>query len=80
MGQRKDHHRLIFSEVYVRLYENFAQLTISPSKTKLKGSLSPTTVEEIIQLLNFVASTRMYKAVILTGRDIYSLFYKINKN
>jgi len=56
-----------FSEVYVRLYENFAQLTISPSKTKLKGSLSPTTVEEIIQLLNFVASTRMYKAVILTG-------------
>lgn len=56
-----------FSEVYVRLYESFAQVTIAPSKTKLAGSLSPACIDEIIQLLNFVASTRMYKAVILTG-------------
>ena len=45
-----------------------SQVTIAPKKTKLSGSLSPTTIEEIIQLLNFVASTRMYKAVILTGK------------
>jgi len=56
-----------FSEIYVRLFDSFAQVTIAPKKTKLSGSLSPTTIEEIIQLLNFVASTRMYKAVILTG-------------
>ena len=65
-----------FNEVYVRLYESFAQVTIAPSKTKLTGSLSPATIDEIIQLLNFVSSTRMYKAVILTGNIIMDISIK----
>lgn len=56
-----------FSEIYVRLYESFAQVTIAPAKTKLTASLGPSTMDEIVRLLNFVASTKMYKAVLLTG-------------
>jgi len=56
-----------FSHIYVRLYENFAQVTFSPGKSKFTSSLGPAAIDEIIQLINFVQSTRMYNAILFTG-------------
>jgi len=56
-----------YGEIFVRFYDHFAQITIAPTRTKLKGSLSPAVIEETIHALTYIAENKNLRGVVVTG-------------
>jgi len=69
-SEMRDPNNLIpgqYNQIFVRFYENFAQITISTNKIKMKGSLNPSMIDEITHALNYTAESKRLKGVIVTG-------------
>lgn len=56
-----------YNNIYVRLYETFAQVTLACPKTRLKGSLSTITMEEMVHVLSYVAAAPRLRGLLITG-------------
>jgi len=56
-----------YGEIFVRFYDHFAQITFAPTRTKLKGSLSPAVIEETIHALTYIAENKNLRGVVITG-------------
>jgi chromodomain protein Y len=56
-----------YSTIFVRLYETFAQVTLANPRSRLKGSLSTTAMEELVHLLSYVAAAPRLRGLLLIG-------------
>ena len=45
-----------FSQIHLRLWDTWAQISLTSTKTRLRGSLNPDIIEEITHALGYVAS------------------------
>jgi len=56
-----------YSQIFVRFYENFVQITLATSRTKLKGSLNPSMIDEVTHALQHAAESKRVRGVLVTG-------------
>ena len=56
-----------YSHIHLRLYETFAQITFTDNKSRLKGSLTPTIIDEMVQVLSYTASVSRLRGLLITG-------------
>jgi len=56
-----------YNHIFVRFYENFAQITLSSPRTKLKGSLNPAMMDEFSHALNFASESKKVRGVLVNG-------------
>ena len=56
-----------YSNIYVRLYDTFAQVTLASPRTRLKGSLTTAAMEEIVHALSYVAAAPRLRGLLVTG-------------
>jgi len=56
-----------YNQIYVRFYESFAQVTLSSSRTKLKGSLSPSMIDELVHILHYAAESKRVRGLLING-------------
>merc|ERR1719427_237915 len=69
-SEMRDPNNLIpgqYNQIFVRFYESFAQITITSNKTRIKGSLNPSLIDEMMHVLNYTAEAKRLKGVIVTG-------------
>lgn len=45
-----------FSQIHLRLWDTWAQISLTSTKTRLRGSLNPDIIEEITHALGYIAS------------------------
>ena len=51
-----------FSQIHLRLWDTWAQISLTSTKTRLRGSLNPDIIEEITHALGYVSSVSRYVA------------------
>ena len=56
-----------YSQIHLRFYDTFAQISLSSTKTKLRGALNPSIIDEITHALAYTATVKRLKGVIVTG-------------
>ena len=44
-----------FSQIHLRLWDTWAQISLTSTKTRLRGSLNPDIIEEITHALGYVS-------------------------
>ena len=49
-----------FSQIHLRLWDTWAQISLTSTKTRLRGSLNPDIIEEITHALGYVSSVSRY--------------------
>jgi len=56
-----------YSQIFVRFFENFVQITMASGRTKLKGSLNPSMIDEVTHALQHAAESKRVRGVLVTG-------------
>jgi len=56
-----------FSQIHLRLWDTWAQISLTSTKTRLRGSLNPDIIEEITHALGYVSSVSRFRGVLITG-------------
>lgn len=56
-----------YNNIYVRLHETFAQVTLASPRARLKGSLSTGCMEELVHVLSYVAAAPRLRGLLVTG-------------
>ena len=56
-----------YNHIHLRLYESFAQITLTSNKTRLKGSLTPAIIDEVSSALSYTAGVSRLRGVVITG-------------
>ena len=56
-----------YNQIFLRFYDSFAQISVTSNKTKLKGSLNPSIIDEITHALVYISKVKRFKGVLITG-------------
>lgn len=56
-----------YSNIFLRLYESFAQISLACNKSKLRATLNPAVIDEIIHALSYTAELGRMRGVLVTG-------------
>ena len=56
-----------YNHIHLRFYESFAQITLTSSKTRLKGSLTPAVIDEVSHALSYTAAVKRLHGAVVTG-------------
>ena len=52
-----------FSQIHLRLWDTWAQISLTSTKTRLRGSLNPGIIEEITHALGYVTDMSRFDTV-----------------
>ena len=56
-----------YSQIHLRFYDTFAQISLTSPKTRLKGSLNPSIIDEITHALSYTSRVGRVRGVVVTG-------------
>jgi len=56
-----------YNHIHFRLYESFAQITLTSTKNRLKGSLTPSIIDELTNALSYTAAVKRLQGLVMTG-------------